>query len=159
MAEPTAQSSIDIAAPAELVYELVSDVPNTPEWTEEAAKCTWVGGADGPAVGAKFRGVNEHKSRKWPMSCTVTDADPPRRFAFKVQLAGLTTALWRYEIEPTAGGCRITESTVRTSPLVPTMVTNRLLGIADRDRHNQANIEQSLANLKELAEKRAAEQS
>lgn len=156
MAEPTAQSSIDIAAPPDLVYAIVSDVENLPDWAAETSKCTWLGGATGPAVGAKFRGVNKHKGRIWAMGCVVTDADPGKRFAFRVGLVGVPTSRWSYDIEPTGDGCRVTESTRRISPKIPTAAVNLLLGIKDRDKHNQANIEKTLAQLKEYAEKRAA---
>lgn len=158
MPEPTAQSSIEIAASPELVYELVSDVPNLPNWAAETDRCTWLGEADRAVVGAKFRGRNKHNRRVWATTCTVTAADPGRRFAFKVQVAGVPSALWRYDIEPTADGCRVTESTRRVSPRPAALLVNRLLlGISDRDSHNQRNIEHTLAKLKEHAEARAAE--
>ena len=160
MAEPTAQSSIDIAAPPALVYEIVSDVTKLPEWAAETYRCEWLAGASRPAVGAKFRGLNENKGRRWPTTAIVTAADPGKRFAFKVHgVPGVTTAQWRYEIEPTDGGCRVTESTRRVSPRLATNVFNRMMvRVQDRDQHNQRNIEKTLAQLKEYAEKRAADQ-
>ncbi|WP_051400329.1 SRPBCC family protein [Haloechinothrix halophila] len=160
MAEPTAQSSIEIAAPPELVYELVSDVPNLPDWAAEIERCSWIDGATGPAVGAKFTGRNEHKKRKWGTLCIVTAAEPGREFAFQVRIAGAPSALWRYQIEPTDTGCRVTESTRRLVPRPLALTVNRLfLGIRDRDNHNQANIERTLAKLKEHAESLAAKRS
>ena len=153
----TAQSSIEIAAPAELVYDLVSNVPDLPKWAAETDRCTWLDGAEGPAVGARFRGRNSYHGRRWATTCTVTDADPGRRFGFRVQTAGFATASWRYEIEPTETGCRVTESTLRTVPRPIALLVNRLLlGIPDRDAHNQRNIERTLARLKEYAEAKVA---
>lgn len=153
MPEPTAQSSIEIAAPAEKVYDLVADVPNVPNWAAEVDKCTWLDGADGPKVGAKFRGINQHKSVRWPMTCEVVDAEPGKRFAFDVKVFGLvTSAKWWYDIEPTASGAKVTEGTQRLHPKIVTDLVNRLAGIADRDKHNQANIEKTLAKLKQHAE-------
>jgi uncharacterized protein YndB with AHSA1/START domain len=158
VAEPTAQSSIDIAAPPELVYRIVSDVTSIAEWAEETQRCAWLGDATGPAVGAKFRGVNKHKGRKWAMTCTVTEATEGRRFAFRVSLLGVPTAVWSYEIEPTEQGCRVTESTRRLAPDLPTVLVNRyILGVGDRDSHNQRNIERSLQRLKSYAERQAAD--
>lgn len=151
MTEPTAQSSIEINAPAERVYELVSDVPNVPKWAAEVDKCTWVEGADGPEVGAKFRGINENKGRRWPMTCKVTDAEPGKRFAFQVSLV-VPSALWWYDIEPTETGCKVTEGTRRLQPKIIVDLINRLIGVPDRDSHNQANIEKTLAALKAHAE-------
>lgn len=160
MAQPTAQSSIDIDAPAALVYELVSNVPELPKWAAEADKCTWLGGATGPAVGARFRGRNRHGRRVWATACKVTKAEPGKVFEFQVSVAGVPSARWRYEIESTGTGCRVTESTVRQSPRVVTLLVNRtFLGIPDRDEHNQQNIERTLARLKECAETQSAKRS
>lgn len=155
MDDPTAQSTIEVDAPPALVYDLVTDIAGAAEWAEEADAARWLGGATGPAVGARFRGRNRHKGRRWSTTCTVTAADPGRRFAFDVSLAGVTTARWEYEIEPTGTGCRVTERTRRVVPLPVATVANRLLGVRDRDAHNQANIERTLANLKRHAEARA----
>ncbi|NIJ12617.1 uncharacterized protein YndB with AHSA1/START domain [Saccharomonospora amisosensis] len=156
MPQPTAQSSVEIAAPPELVYRLVSDVPGQGRWAAEIDRCRWLGGAPGPAVGAKFRGVNQHRSRRWATTCVVTEAEPGRRFAFRVQIMGMPSALWRYEIEPTGSGCRVTESTRRLTPRILVLAVNSLLlGIRDRDAHNQRNIEATLAALKEYAEQEA----
>lgn len=159
MPQPTAQSSVEIAASPELVYRLVSDVPGQGRWAAEIEKCRWIGGASGPAVGARFRGVNQHGSRRWATACVVTEAEPGRRFGFRVHVMGVPSALWRYEIEPAGAGCRVTESTRRLAPRLATATVNRLfLGIRDRDEHNQRNIEATLAALKEYAESSAAEQ-
>lgn len=156
MEHATAEASIDIDAPPELVYDLIADVTAMPEWAVETDRCRWLGGASGPAVGARFRGRNRHRGRRWSTTCTVTAAEPGRRFAFDVGGLGLRTAQWEYVIEPRGGGCRVTES---TRPLVPAAVvkaSNWLLGVRDRNAHNRANIERTLAGLKRHAEARTA---
>lgn len=160
MVEPTASSSIEIAASPSLVYEVVSDVAGLPKWAEEADRCSWLSGADRAVVGAKFRGRNRHKNRRWVTTCVVTDAEQGKRFAFRVHVAGVPSATWRYDIEPTDGGCRVTESTRRLTPRPLALVVNRFgLGIPDRDKHNQRNIERTLAQLKDHAEALAAKRS
>src|SRR6202021_1396406 len=64
MAYPTAASH-DIAAPAEKVWALVSDLPRMGEWSPENAGGKWVKGATGPALGAVFEGTNKHGFRPW----------------------------------------------------------------------------------------------
>lgn len=155
MAEPTARSSIEIAAPPEVVYRIVTDVENVADWAEEAYRCAWRDGAARAEVGAKFRGLNKHNGRKWAMGCTVTEAEEGSRFAFQVSMLGVPTAWWRYDIEPTPEGCLVTESTRRLAPNLPTRAASLFLGIGDRDEHNQRNIERSLLRLKDFAEKRA----
>lgn len=155
MDNPTATASMDIGAPAELVYEIVSDVTRLPEWAAETERCTWIGGATGPAKGARFRGRNRYRTIPWWTTCKVTAADPGRCFAFQVYLGLLPTAQWEYAIEPTGSGCRVTESTRRQTPKVLSTPANLLLGVGNRDEHNQHNIEATLAGLKQFAEARA----
>ena len=68
------------------------------------------GGATGPQPGAKFRGTNRIGKRKWKTVATVVDAEPGRRFSFRVATMGLKVAEWSYAFEPTATGCRVTET-------------------------------------------------
>ncbi|MGH3740669.1 MAG: SRPBCC family protein [Micromonosporaceae bacterium] len=150
---PTAQGTIEIEAPPELVYGLVSNVPAMPEWAAETERCVWIGGADRAEEGARFRGRNAHRRRKWATTCTVTAAEAGERFSFKVAVGGFHTATWWYDIEPTDTGCRVTEGTQRRVPWLLALVVNRgLLGIPDRDAHNQRNIERTLEQLKAHAE-------
>ncbi|HEY8523940.1 MAG TPA: SRPBCC family protein [Acidimicrobiales bacterium] len=155
MENANAEASIDIDAPPELVYDLIADVTTMPEWAAETHRCRWLGGATEAVVGAKFRGSNRHKGRRWSTTCTVTAAERGRRFAFDVGGLGIRTAEWEYVIEPREGGCRVTESTRRLVPAVFVKVSNWLVGVRDRDAHNRANIERTLAGLKRHAEARA----
>lgn len=153
--QPTASASIEIDAPPGLVYDIVSDVTGIPEWAEETERCRWIGGATGPAVGARFRGTNRYRTIPWTTTCKVTAADPGKRFAFDVSFGLLRTARWEYAIEAAGAGCRVTESTRRLTPKPISGPVNVLLGVGDRDEHNQRNIEATLARLKEYAEQRA----
>ena len=150
--DPTASASIEVDAPPAVVYDIVSDVTRLPEWAAETERCWWVGGATGPAVGARFRGRNRYRTLPWTTTCTVTAADPGRLFAFAVAIFVVRTALWEYRIEPLAAGCRVTESTKRLVPAVLSGPVNRALGVRDRDAHNQHNIETTLGRLKAYAE-------
>ena len=154
MDNPTAQGAVDVDAPPELVHELVTEVTALPEWAAETERCLWLDGATAAVVGARFRGLNRHKGRRWSTTCTVTAAEIGRRFGFDVSVMGIRTARWEYEIEPAGDGSRVVESTRRLVPRLPANLTNRLLGVRDRDAHNQANIERTLANLKQYAESR-----
>jgi len=66
----------EISAPADTVYRFVSDVTRMGEWSPETTGCGWINGADGPAVGARFKGTNKHGSKTWSTVCTVVAADP-----------------------------------------------------------------------------------
>ena len=153
-------TSVDVAAPPQVVYDLVSDVPNMPKWAAETYRCDWLDGATGPSVGARFQGRNQHGKARWATVSSVTDADPGRLFAFKVTLWGMPVARWGYRIEPTAGGCRVTE----TNEILANWFIQRVLaplgtGVKDRATHNLRNMERTLAQLKQAAEERAATRS
>ena len=68
--------SIEIVAPAEVVWALVSDLTRMPEWSPETTKVEWTGGSTGPSVGATFKGSNRMGPRRWSTSCR---SSPPTR--------------------------------------------------------------------------------
>lgn len=153
-------ASIDVAAPARIVYDLVSDVPNMPRWAAETYRCEWVDGADAPVVGARFQGRNQNGRSKWATVCEVTDAEPGRRFAFRVRVFGMDVADWAYEIKPVeGGGCRVTETNVILANwLIRKVIAPSATGVKDRATHNQRNMELTLSRLKKAAEERATAQ-
>ena len=111
MAYPTATSR-DIAAPPEKVWELVSDVARMGEWSPENQGGSWVKGFDGPTLGAVFKGNNKNGVRRWSTLCTVVACEPGKEFEFAVTSGPLEVANWRYDLEQTQTGCRVTESFV-----------------------------------------------
>ncbi|MGA8723773.1 MAG: SRPBCC family protein [Acidimicrobiales bacterium] len=57
------------------VYDLVSDVTRTGEWSPVCKACWWDEG-DGPRGGAKFTGRNERPEQSRETRCEVVVADP-----------------------------------------------------------------------------------
>ncbi len=102
--------SIDIAAPPEKVYAMVSDLPRMGEWSPENTGGKWIGGAKAALPGAKFMGSNKNGNRKWTVPVRITDATAPRRLEFVVGVGPIKGATWRYEIAATATGCNVTET-------------------------------------------------
>ena len=109
MAHPTA-ATLDINAPADKVWTLVSDLPRMGEWSPENTGGRWVKGATGPALGAVFKGTNKNGVRRWSTTVTVIACEPSKVFEFAVTSGPLAVANWRYEIAETAAGCTVTES-------------------------------------------------
>ncbi len=100
-----------INRPCEVVWASITDVTRMGEWSPECLGGRWVGGADGPAAGAKFEGHNAatiggRTVKKWTTTSEVTVCEPGTRFEFVAE--GLTT--WRYDLEASGSGTRITES-------------------------------------------------
>ena len=104
--------TVHMDAPPERIWDLVSDVTRIGSYSPETFEAVWVDGATGPAVGAKFRG---HVKRNgigpvyW-VSCTVTECEPGRTFAFGVVNPEKPLNVWRYEILPAGDGADVTES-------------------------------------------------
>lgn len=146
----------EISAPAELVWAMVSDVTRMHEWSPENVGGTWLGGASGPKPGARFRGANRNGKKKWTTLGAVIDADPGRRFSFRVTAAGLKVAEWDYAFEPTATGCQVTETWTDQRGFLAKSLGKPVSGVADRASHNRAGMEQTLERLATAAEKSGA---
>src|SRR5580658_4186919 len=100
-------------ATPEQVWGLVSDVTRIGSYSPETFEAVWIDGATGPAPGAKFRG-HVKRNGKGPIywtTCTVTDCEPGRVFAFGVgNKPDAPLNVWRYDIAATDDGCDVTES-------------------------------------------------
>ena len=134
MVETTGNTSIDIDASPETVYAILTDLTRISELSPECYKAEWEGDATGAVVGAKFRG------------CVVVTADPGKEWSFEVPGDDGRSTLWRYQIEATANGCRVTESF--DSPILDGEFFQKI----NRHKLLLDNIAQTLANLKAVAE-------
>ena len=84
-----------IAAPAETVRTLVSDVTQMGEWSPEAVGAEWLGGATGPTVGACFKGSNQRGRRRWSTKAEVVEAEPGRTGYSERRTAPGRVRAWR----------------------------------------------------------------
>jgi len=100
-------ASIEIDAPTEAVYALVSDIERMGEWSPEAVGGRWLEG-DGK-TGDRFEGYNKSGEREWTRQCEVAKAEPNRDFTFVVGGVEANCTWWSYELEPTATGTKLTE--------------------------------------------------
>ncbi len=135
------------------VWSLISDVTRMGEWSPETTGCSWLKGATGPAVGARFKGNNQNGKKRWSTVCVVTQCEPAKRFVFDVNVGMLKIARWSYVIEPGADGtgCSVTETwTDRRGALVKSL-GKPLSGVADRSEHNRAGMVATLTNLAQAA--------
>jgi len=143
--------SIDIDAPPDRVWELVTDVTNMGRRSPENYRAQWIGGATGPELGGRFRGWNRTKvgpvPLRWSTTCTVDRADRPDEFRFRVRESGAT---WTYRFEPNeGGGTKLTETRETTNDLRSRF--SFFLG-RDRDEVVVDGMRQTLERIKAAAE-------
>jgi Polyketide cyclase / dehydrase and lipid transport len=98
--------SVVVARSPEALYDMISDVTRTGEWSPVCKACWWDDGG-GPRPGAWFTGRNELPERTWETRSQVVAADRGREFAFAV---GGSWVRWGYTFTPVDGGTEVTES-------------------------------------------------
>ncbi len=88
MAEPLLQAQLDINAPAEKVWGLISDFGRMPQWTRPI-------------------NLNRRNFMFRPTTSTVTEVVAEKWLAFRVNP---NNTMWSYQLEPTANGTRLVET-------------------------------------------------
>jgi hypothetical protein len=150
------EARIHVSAPPEKIYELVSDVTRMGQWSPETAKAEWIGGATGPAVGARFKGTNRNKFMRWTTKPRVVAADG-REFAFVVPaiVGSKDLTKWTYRFEPASdGGTDVTETfeIMNDLPAYINFGDRYILGIKDRKADLEQGMAKTLERIKKAAE-------
>jgi uncharacterized protein YndB with AHSA1/START domain len=144
--------TVHMAAPPDQVWALVSDVTRIGEFSPETFEAEWLDGADGPVVGARFRGhVNRNNTgvKYWTV-CRVSESVPGRVFAFDVVMGDRVVNSWRYDLEPTGTATSVTESfALARNPLTSVYwaIAGRLRG-----RTNRRGMLQTLERIRVVVE-------
>ena len=144
-----------IEASPEALYDLIADVTRTPELTDDIVRCTWLDGATGPAVGARFKAINNGRGKPhWNNKPVVVAADRGREFAFDRTEPFAGTVRWRYLFEPEGSGTRVTESYEVTKDLtvVGWFIIGTVYGRKDRRTELRASMLATLDRVAELTE-------
>ena len=144
--------TVRIAASAEDLYALVSDITRMGEWSPENVAGRWLGGATEPAAGARFAGANRRGWRRWSTTCTVVTAEPGQEFAFEVAFAGMPVSRWSYGFRPDGDGTVVTETWKDLRPGWFAHLAQPVMGVGDVRDHNRENIRKTLDNLKAATE-------
>ena len=144
--------TVPMSAPAQAIWDLVSDVRNTGRFSPETFEAEWLDGATGPALGAKFRGHvrrNEIGPVYWT-TCRVTACEPGREFGFEVLIGDRPVNNWHYRFDPVDGGTDVTES-FRMNEGVFTSLFG-MLGGQLRRRRNERDMRTTLERIKAVVE-------
>jgi uncharacterized protein YndB with AHSA1/START domain len=151
--DPTAESSIVVQAPADMLWATVADVTRIPEWSPVCHRVEWLDGPDEAVVGARFRGYNKLNGARWSRDCAITEAEPGKVLAFSTFYKGEESTRWRYQFEQDGSATTVREA--YQIVLIPPWLRllRRLPGmVAKSERDTQVNLATSLERLKALAE-------
>ncbi|MGB3761812.1 MAG: SRPBCC family protein [Ornithinimicrobium sp.] len=159
MAELTHSDSILVRASPEAVYNVVSDVTRTGEWSPTCVRCEW-DDPDQTGAGATFTGYNETASRSWQTTSTVIAAEPVSRFAWEV---GKGFVRWSYDLEAAGDDTQLRETWTFLPAGLEFFATQYGPSaddeIQDRTERARDDIPRTLATLKEIAEASAGRAS
>ena len=114
MAAPLLQTQIDIDAPVDKVWELITDTRRMPEWSPQ---CRMMKALGALRQGTRTLNLNRRDRLYWTTTSTITELVPQRKFAFRVNT---NNTIWSYELEPTATGTRVVESRHAENGVKPT---------------------------------------
>ncbi|HEU0102396.1 MAG TPA: SRPBCC family protein [Mycobacteriales bacterium] len=108
---PTTEVTVDVDAPRDRVWSLVTDLDLPARFSSEFQGADWVDPGAGLALGAQFVGRSRHEALgQWETTSTVVELEPPARFAYAVTEVEAPSATWRYELADTpTGGTRLTQ--------------------------------------------------
>ncbi len=152
------QESVTIDVSPEMLYDLVSDISRTGEWSPICTSCWWDENPDSGVpqageVGAWFTGHNELPNRTWETRSQVVAAERGREFSW---IVGGTYVRWGFTFVLGETGTTMTE----TWDFLPAGIAmfeekfgeSAQRAIADRTRDALDGIPKTLAAIKQIAE-------
>jgi uncharacterized protein YndB with AHSA1/START domain len=149
MAQPLLQAQIDIDAPVQKVWALISDFNRMPEWSPQ---CRLMKALGPLRHGTRTININRRNFLFWPTTSTVTEVIPEKKLAFRVNT---NNTIWSYELEPTANGTRVVETRNAENGVKPAsnFTVNALFGgVPNFERELVDGMNASLARIKAAAE-------
>jgi hypothetical protein len=157
---PVVAAQIDIEAPPERVWPLVSDIFLMPGLSGELQEVAWLDGVTGPAVGCRFAGRNANAALgSWETVSTVVECDEPRCFAWVVGDPGHPSTTWRFSLRPDGAGT-VLEQWMQMGPgrsglslAIDAMPDKEAKIVFVRLRELEGAMKHNLAAIKELAER------
>jgi hypothetical protein len=150
------QVTVRMAAPADRIWSLVSDITNTGRFSPETFEAEWLDGATEPAVGVRFRG-HVKRNGKGPVywtTCRIVACEPGREFGFVAGVADKSINTWRYRFDPVDGSDGAVTDVTESFELTDTLALRlywMLLGPL-RGRTNRNGMRTTLERIRAVAE-------
>ena len=145
----TLQVSAEVAAPPPRVWEVVSDVRRTSEWSPECRRVVPLGQVK---EGTLLLGMNRREAVRWVTVSRVVRHAPPHEISWRVMTNG---SVWTYRTESTTTGTLLvqTRATPHGIGAFARGFTRILLGGQQaHDDELEAGMRAGLQRIKQLAE-------
>lgn len=157
---PTVTVATVVDAPLPDVWAIVSDVSLPTRFSTELTAVEWLDQDGGPVLGARFIGRSTHPAiGEWETTCEVTALEPRRVFEWSVRgVDGDLSSIWsfwlaeherevvlehRFQMGPGRSGLNVA---------IDRMPDKEEQIVARRLAEHRANMERTVAGVKELAE-------
>ncbi|MFE9579037.1 SRPBCC family protein [Nocardia sp. NPDC006044] len=97
------EATIDIAAPPDKVWAVVSNLKRMPEFSPQCVRMVPLGA---PKAGTWVLNLNTDGKKYWPTTARIVRFEPNQAFAFKINE---NRSIWSYTLEATESGTRLVE--------------------------------------------------
>ncbi|HZU72419.1 MAG TPA: SRPBCC family protein [Acidimicrobiales bacterium] len=148
-----------VEAPAAAIWAVATDLTRMGEWSSENRGGTWLDGAEGPTLGARFRGRNRHPAiGEWETVAVVDRFEPNRFLGWRLGEESAPAASWSFEIVEDGDGCllrqccRLGPGPSGLSAAIERMPDKEDRIIARRLDEHRSNMEATVAGIKRSAE-------
>lgn len=105
-AAPQLESRIDIEAPPERVWALISDVRNIADWSPQVTSTRLRAGFEECALGTQFTSRNVHGELEWTTHGEIVRFSPGSEIAFRVEE---NWVIWGFQLAATATGTELVQ--------------------------------------------------
>ena len=156
---PTVTVSTEVAAPAAVLWPLITDIELPARFSTEFKGAVWVEPFTGPELGAVFDGTNEHPIvGTWTVRCCVAVYEPERAFGWDPGGPEAPLSKWRFTLD--AHGDTTTLTFSGQMGFAPSGLTPAIEARPDREEeiveHRlgewRANMHATIEGIRELAE-------
>ena len=152
MKAPELEDSIQIDAPVQDVWTLVSDVCRMPEWSPQVDSTRLRAGFDSVALGAQFTNRNSIGDLVWTTHAEVVRFETEREIAFRVEE---NWVIWSFTVAADGAGTLLTqrrEAPDGISDLSLELTNGFMGGVEVFTESMRAGMRETLTRIKEQAE-------
>lgn len=93
---PPLEDSIEIEAPRDRVWDVISDIRRLAEWSPQVESTRLSGDHEVVELGTRFTNLNRHGELTWKTHGTIVTFEPGHEIAFRIEE---NWAIWSFRIE------------------------------------------------------------